>query len=332
MGPEPQLLRTFLVVARGGSISEAARQLHRSQPAVTAAVKRLEAHFGEPLFRRGGKGVRLTDLGARLLPHAEALERVLGGVNRLAAEAAGLEGARLRIAASTTIALYWLPPRLALFCSEHPSAKLVVHTRNSREAIEELTAGEVDLALVEAPATSWAALPDGLLVATPVHDDELVLVVDPGHPLAMAGRVAPQELGGLAFVGREAGSGTRAVLEQALATLGPPRDAPWHAGPGSTNGQAVRGAGGRTLAAPDVRLELGEPEAIKRAVRAGLGAAVLSRVAVAQEVERGELVALSIAHPGFRRQFTLLHPPEALASHACWTFRTLAVTSPRGGA
>ncbi len=295
---EPHLLRVFLVVARGGSISEAARRLHRSQPAVTAAVKRLEAHFGEPLFGRGGKGVRLTDLGARLLPHAEALERVLDGVNQLAAEASGLEGARLRIAASTTIALYWLPTRLARFCSDNPSATLVVHTRNSREAVEELTAGEVDLALVEAPAASWAGLPSGLLVATPVHADELVLVVDPRHALACADHVVPEELDGLAFVGREAGSGTRAVLEQALATVG---------------------------ASPAVRLELGEPEAIKRAVRAGLGAAVLSRVAVAQEVERGELVALSIAHPGFRRQFTLLHPPEALASHACWTFRTLAV-------
>ncbi|MCC6310240.1 MAG: LysR family transcriptional regulator [Trueperaceae bacterium] len=326
MALEPQLLRTFLVVARGGSISEAARRLHRSQPAVTSAVRRLEAHFGEPLFRRGGKGVRLTDLGARLLPHAEALERVLDGVNQLAAEAAGLEGARLRIAASTTIALYWLPPRLARFCSEHPSAKLVVHTRNSREAVEELAAGEVDLALVEAPAASWSALPDGLLVATPVHDDELVLVVDPDHPLAAADKVAPQELGGLAFVGREAGSGTRAVLEQALATLGPPRDATARAVPEPPQGKASRVAGGQGRGAtPDVRLELGEPEAIKRAVRAGLGAAVLSRVAVAQEVERGELVALSITHPGFRRQFTLLHPPEALASHACWTFRTLAV-------
>jgi len=295
---EPHLLHAFLVVARSGTITQAAKQLHRTQPAITAAIKRLEESFGEPLFTRTGRGVRLTVLGARLLPHAEALERVMHGVQQLAEDSLGLEGASLRISASTTIALYWLPSRLARFCAAHPSANLVVHTRNSRAAIAELTAGEVDLALVEAPAASWAGVAQGLVTATDVHDDELVLVVNPAHPLARRSSVAPQELNELAFVGREAGSGTRDVLEQALA-----------------------GAGIR----PDVRLELGEPEAIKLAVRAGIGAAVLSRVAVAEAASRGELVAVSIDHPGFKRRFTLLHPSEELASHAAWAFRALAV-------
>ncbi len=295
---DPHLLHTFLVVARAGTITRAAKLLHRSQPAVTAAVKRLEAGFGEPLFTRTARGVRLTHLGTRLQPHAEALERVLGGVEELASEVARLEGARLRIAASTTIALYWLPLRLARFLGAHPTATALVHTRNSVGAIAELSAGEVDLALVESPSSSWAGLQPGLLGPTTVHEDELVLVVDPGHFLARRGRVSPEELGGLEFIGREVGSGTRDVLEKALED------------------------GGIVL---DVRLELGEPEAIKRAVRAGLGAAVLSRVAVDAEVERGELVALSIDHPGFRRQFTLLHPPQELAGQAAWAFRTLAV-------
>lgn len=297
-GLEPHPLHTFLVVARAGTITQAAALLHRTQPAVTAAVKRLEESFGEPLFRRTSRGVRLTPLGERLLPHAEALERVTEGVKQLAADARDLQAARLRIAASTTIALYWLPPRLARFCEDHPSATLVVHTRNSRAAIEELAAGEVDLALVEAPATSWAGLPSDLLAATPVHQDELVLVLHPGHPLAGRSSVAPHELDGIAFIGREAGSGTRDVLEQALAGVG---------------------------AVPDVRLELGEPEAIKRAVLGRLGAAVLSRAAVDAETARGELVAVPLAHPGFGRQFTLLHPPQELASHAAWTFRSLAL-------
>ncbi len=242
--------------------------------------------------------MRFTHLGARLLPHAEALERVLGGIQQLASEVATLEGARLRVAASTTIALYWLPLRLARFCVDHPTANVVVHTRNSEGAIAELSAGAVDLALVECPSSSWAGLQPGLLSATTVHDDELVLVVYPDHALAGRSSIAPEELDGLTFIGREEGSGTRDVLEKAL-----------------EDGEAVL----------DVRLELGEPEAIKRAVRAELGAAVLSRVAVLPEVERGELVAVSIDHPGFRRQFTLLHPPKELSSHAAWAFRSLAV-------
>lgn len=292
----PYLLRAFLTVARAGTITRAAAELHRTQPAVTAAIKRLEESFGEPLFVRGSRGVSLTPLGERLLPHAQALERVLYGVSQLAGEAANLTNARLRLAASTTIALYWLPQRLAAFCEAHPSAHVVVHTRNSREAIAELIASEVDVALVESPASSWAGSEPELISATVVHHDELVLVVATDHELASSGSVKPEQLDGLTFVGRETGSGTRDVLESALAGVN---------------------------ARPRVRLELGEPEAVKRAVRAGLGAAVLSVVAVAAEVERGDLVALSIEHPGFRREFTLLHPPEELASHATRAFCSL---------
>lgn len=291
------LLRTFLTVARAGSISAAARGLHRSQPAVTTAVQRLEERFGEPLFERGSRGVRLTGLGQRLLPHAAALQRVLAGVEELAREAKRVEGGRLRIAASTTIALYWLPPRLVTFNAAHTSVRIVVHTRNSQEALVELTSGDADLALVEAPSSSWAQLPSDLLSATTVHHDELVVIVDPSHPLAHRVRLQPADLDRLPFVGRERGSGTRDVLEQAL------RDA---------------------HAVPDVRIELGEPEAIKRAVASGLGAAVLSRVAVEEEVHRGSLVALPVDHPGFTRHFTLLHPTRELSSRAAWAFRSVA--------
>lgn len=297
MAVDPQLLRTFLAVARAGSISGAARGLHRSQPAVTTAVQRLEERFGEPLFERGPRGVRLTALGRRLLPHAAALQRVLAGVEELLIEAENVEGGRLRIAASTTIALYWLPPKLVAFNAAHPSVLLVIHTRNSREALEELAAGEADLALVEAPSSSWESLPPDLFSATTVHDDDLVVIVDPNHPLADRTQLQPADLDKLPFVGRERGSGTRDVLEQAL--LG-------------------------AKAVPDVRLELGEPEAIKRAVAAGLGAAVLSRVAVEDEVQRGGLVALPVDHPGFARHFTLLHPTRELASRAAWAFRSVA--------
>lgn len=294
---DPVLLRTFLAVARAGSITTAAVRLHRSQPAVTAALQRLEGAFGEPLFDRGARGVRLTHLGSRLRPHAEALERVLAGVNELANETSSLRGGALRIAASTTIALYWLPPLLGDFHRRHPGLRVAVRTRNSDEAMRSLAAGDVDLALVEGPDGSWAHLPSELLLATPVHRDELVVIAKAGHPLAERGPLRPEDLHGVAFVGREAGSGTREIVDRVLGEAG---------------------------AKPDVRVELSEPEAMKLAVAAGMGVAMMSRIAVEEEVAAGRLVALPCDHRGLRRDFTLLHPPAELASQAARAFAAAA--------
>lgn len=295
---DPALLRTFLAVARAGSITAAAARLHRSQPAVTAALQRLESTFGEPLFERRARGVRLTHLGSRLRPHAEALERVLAGVAELARETGSLGGGALRIAASTTIALYWLPPLLGDFHRRHPGLRVAVRTRNSREAMADLAAGDVDLALVEGPGGSWAHLPSALLQAAAVHRDELVVVVPAEHPWARRRVLQPKELHGTPFVGRESGSGTREILDRVLAEVG---------------------------AIPDVRLELSEPEAMKLAVAAGTGLAVMSRIAVEAEVAAGRLAAVSCAHEGLRRDFTLLHPPPELASQAARAFAEAAL-------
>lgn len=290
---DPHLLRTFLAVVRAGSVSGGARTLHRSQPSVSAALQRLEAGCGERLLERGARGVRLTPMGERLRPHAEALERVLAGVADLVRDVATLEVGVLRLAASTTIALYWLPAHLATYHAAHPHVRVVVRTRNSRDAVAELAAGDVDVALVEAPAEAWAGLAADLFVATPVHRDELVLVVPPTHPWAGRTRLEVVDLTDVACVGREPGSGTRDVLERVWTLAG------------------VR---------PDVRVELSEPEAMKRAVGAGLGVAMLSRIAVADEVADGRLVAIPVDHPGLWRDFTLLHPPDELAGRAAAAF------------
>jgi DNA-binding transcriptional LysR family regulator len=294
---DPSLLRSFLAVARAGSVSAAATTLHRSQPAVSAQVRALEAALGERLFVRGARGVRLTDLGERLRPHAEALERVMAGVAELAHEARELGTGRLAIAASTTIALYWLPRHLVAFGRAYPSVRVRVMTRNSREAVAALAAGEVDVAFVEGRRQAWQALPSGLYDARAVHHDEIVVVVPPGHPLAGRERLHVADLDGLAVVGREVGSGTRDVVQGVLDAAG------------------VR---------VDVRLELTEPEAMKRAVRAGVGAAFLSRIAVHDEVAAGHLVAVPCSHTGLRRDFTLLAPGHDLASRATRAFVALA--------
>ena len=304
MALDPVLLRSFLAVARAGSVSAAAAGLHRSQPAVSAQVRRLERAVGEPLFVRGARGVRLTHVGERLRPHAEALERVLLGVEALVDEARSLGAGRLAIAASTTIALYWLPARLVDYQRAHPGVRVRVLTRNSREAVASLAAGEVDVALVEGLADAWRSLPHGVYEARSVHDDEIVLVVAPSHPLAGRALVEAHDLDGIDVVWREVGSGTRDVVQSVLDALD------------------VR---------PSVRLELTEPEAMKRAVRSGIGAAFLSRVAVADEVAAGTLVALPCRHPGLRRAFTILAPVAELASRATRAFAAVAARAPGTG-
>lgn len=294
---DPSLVRTFLVVARAGSVSAAAVQLHRSQPAISAQIRKLERAFGEPLFVRGTRGVRLTDLGERLRPRAEALERVMAGVAALRDDEGALEG-RLGIAASTTIALYWLPSRLVAFQLAHPGVQVRVITCNSREAVAALAGGRVDVALVEGLSGAWRALPATVYAANPVHDDEIVVVVAPSHPLAARDTVDVRELDGIEVVWREVGSGTRDVVQGVLDAVG---------------------------ARPRVRLELTEPEAMKRAVRAGIGAAFLSRIAVADEVAAGTLVALPCQDAGLRRAFTLLAPVDELASRATRAFASAAI-------
>jgi DNA-binding transcriptional LysR family regulator len=294
---DPALLRTFLAVARAGSVSAAAAGLHRSQPAVSAQVRKLEQAVGEPLFVRGARGVRLTELGERLQPHAEALERVLVGVAALVEEARALGVGRLGIAASTTIALYWLPARLVDYQRTHPGVRVRVMTRNSREAVAALAAGEVDVALVEGLSDAWGSLPPGVYHARAVHHDEIVVVVPPGHRLAGRDALDVADLDGIDVVWREVGSGTRDVVQGVLDEAG------------------VR---------PRVRLELTEPEAMKRAVRSGIGAAFLSRIAVADEVAAGTLVAVPCAHPGLRRDFTLLAPGAERASRATRAFAAIA--------
>jgi DNA-binding transcriptional LysR family regulator len=174
-------------------------------------------------------------------------------------------------------------------------------TRNSRDAVAALAAGQVEVALVEGLRETWASLPPGLYGASAVHRDEIVVVVAPGHPFAGRSTLDLRDLDGVDVVWREVGSGTRDVVQGVLDARG------------------VR---------PAVRLELTEPEAMKRAVRSGIGAAFLSRIAVADEVTAGSLVAIACRDAALRRDFTLLAPLSDLASRATRAFVAIAAAAP----
>ena len=283
-------LRVFSAVAEQGSFSRAAAALRLSQPAVSKTVQQLEREVGLALFDRSGRSPRLTDAGAALFARA----REIFGVERVAEEELGalrgLERGVLRVGASTTVATYFLPPLLARFHKQHPAVTLRVLSANTRAVARRLLEGRLDIALVEGPV-SHARIP-----VTPWRDDELVVIAPATHRLVRKKRVTGADLADESFILREPGSGTRVVAESALAEHG---------------------------VHPQATMQLGSTEAIKQAVAAGLGIAVVSRAAAADQLALGYIAVVPLRSAAFRRALTELRLSGRSPSAAASAFREL---------
>ncbi len=252
-------LRIFTLVARERSFSRAAELLFLSQPAVSRAVRELEQEQGVDLFDRTARPTALTTAGAVLLAHATQLFAAERAAERAMAELRDLQSGSLAIGASSTIGIYLLPAQLAEFQQERPQLRLFLDIGNTQQILDRLCMAELDIALVEGPAER----PN--LDQTVWRTDQLVVIAPPGHPLAGAQPTAAQQLAAYPFLLRESGSGTREVIEAALRSIG---------------------------LELQVRLELGSTEAIKRAVAAGMGLAIVSRMTVADELRSGRLAEI----------------------------------------
>jgi len=275
MRVEPDHLIVFAVVAQTGNLTEAATKLHKSQPALSAQLKRLQEAVGEPLYTRHRYGVTLTKNGHKLLPHAQSLLRSLEGARTLVKELQeGAEG-HLRISASMTIALYLLPKLLTQFHEDYPKLDINLLTQNTKDAVALMRTGEADIAFIEGPVKT----PD--FERSIIGYDEIVLTLPPSHALASQNHVTAKDLNDLATIRRETGSGTRAVVDNALNDMGVHLET--------------------SLVATGV-------DTVKEAVLQGYGAAFLSKLAVQRECDSGLLVALPIEAEGFRRPFSMLHP------------------------
>jgi LysR family transcriptional regulator, low CO2-responsive transcriptional regulator len=247
-------LRLLVEIERHGTVSAAARTVGIGQPTASEHLRLLEAAAGQRLVERNGRGSRLTEAGSLLASRArEALAALRAGEEELDA-LAGLEAGTIHIGASTTPGVYLLPDTLGCFRRDHPHVDVEVEIASTDEMIERLLAGRVQLALVgETEVNDRVEL-------TPFLADEIVGIAKPGLLPIKAGRINPDTLAEQTVLVREAGSSTRQTTERSLAQLRPKRV--W---------------------------ELDSSEAIKRAAREGLGVAFLSRYAVAEEIERGEL-------------------------------------------
>ncbi|GGR63968.1 transcriptional regulator [Micromonospora fulviviridis] len=271
-------LDLLLSVARLGSIGQAAAEHRISQPAASARLRHLERRLGLTLLHRTPRGSTLTPTGALI---ADWARTVVDAADSFAAAVQALrvtKESRLTVAASQTVAEYLLPAWLVALRVRQPDLAVTLQAANSADVAARLLADRADLGFVEGPD-----LPGGLDADT-VATDRLTVVVAPSHRWARRRRgITPAELAAAPLVAREAGSGTRRALESAL---------------------RERGVG--EFAAPV--LELSSTTAIKHAVGAGSGPAVLSSLAVSTELAAGALVAVPVDGLDLRRRLRAVWP------------------------
>jgi DNA-binding transcriptional LysR family regulator len=276
----PDLIALDLLdsVAELGSLGQAAGRHRMSQPAVSMRMSQLERRLGLTLLQRGPAGARLTPAGERVVALSRRVlnetKELMAGVEALVAE----RSSQLRVAASLTVAEYLLPGWLAALHGESPDAILAVEVTNSAHVEVRVAEHHADVGFVE----GHHATREGMSAVT-VRTDRLVVVVDPGHPWAHArAAVTAAELAGAELVVRERGSGTREVLEDTLAAFGGLRS----------------------------RLELGSTAAILAAARRGEGPAVLSALAVADDLDAGRLVAVPTEGVSLTRSLRAVWPTD----------------------
>jgi DNA-binding transcriptional LysR family regulator len=248
-------LTAFLAVVRGGSVTAAADELIVTQPSVSAAIAALSRELGCELFERSGRGIRLTDAGQAFVGYAQDVIGLLEHGRQAAREASGRAARRLEIAAVTTAAESFVPILMHAFADEHPEIELSLAVGNRDEVFDWVVEHAADAAISGKPPG------DERLHAEPLMENEIVCIAAPDDPAADGASITAAELDGRPWLLRELGSGTRALNEQFL---------------------AERGLRLRSLT-------LGSNGAIKQAARAGLGVSLLSRAAVAAELEAGLL-------------------------------------------
>jgi DNA-binding transcriptional LysR family regulator len=278
-------IRVFRAVAHHLNFSRAAEELLLTQPAVTQQIKALEDEFGVPLFDRGGGHISLTPGGAALLPFAEKMKMISDQAVAAVAGAYGQQAGELALGASQTIGQYLLPNLVAGFLCTNPKVHVTARSGNTDAMLEALLAREIQLALIEGPEQRKDLHIEAFM------EDHMVLVVPAGHEWADK-TVELAKLEEEPLLVREFGSGSRRVVEHALAAAG--------------------------LKSKDLKvsMELDSTEGLLSAVEAGLGVTFVSRWAVRNQLSLGTLKLARVRGLKLSRRFSMAYPagPEPTGS------------------
>ncbi|MGC4086510.1 MAG: LysR family transcriptional regulator [Polyangiaceae bacterium] len=261
-------LEVFLAVARGESVSGAAKSLAMSQSAVSGSLIELERQFEIALFDRVGKRLQLSELGRSLRPRIEAL---MSQASELEARLGNQsEVGELRIGATLTVGNYLTAPLIAEFLRDEPGAHVSLHIGNTAEIAHKVSNFELDVALVEGELQA----PE--LEVKSWREDELVVFCAPEHPFAKKRQLSDADLLRARWIVREPGSGTRQAFDHALHGL---------------------------LTELEIAFELPDTEAIKSAVKVGLGVGCVSRITLEDSFRLKSLVACRVPSRDFKRRF-----------------------------
>jgi DNA-binding transcriptional LysR family regulator len=290
-------LQVFYTVAKQLSFTKAAELLFMTQPAVTFQVKQLEEHFNTRLFERSHGKISLTPAGELALDYAERILNLTAEMEARISELTGQVSGPLLIGASTTIAEYMLPRLLGEFKQKHPETQARLTVANSETIERKVADHTLDIGLIEAPSHH----PN--LITQVWCEDELVMICAPFSDLAKSSSVTPEQVAAHPYISRETGSGTRECIDEFFRS------------------------NGVNLDEMNLVMELGSREAIKGAVAAGLGVAIVSSTTVAKEVRLGELVAIPL-QPPLRRQLSLVYPQEKFRSKLLQSFLDFLGSSP----
>jgi LysR family transcriptional regulator, transcriptional activator of the cysJI operon len=277
--------RIFLTVCDTSTMTRAAKILYMTQPSVSQVIAELEREYGVRLFERLNHRLYLTNAGERLRSYAS---HILNLSEQAKKELADLgAGGSIRIGASLTIGTHLLPGIVNAYHQEMPEVEIFTQVDNTSVIEKLILEDELDLGLVEGPVYSPHIREEML------SDDDLIIICGPGHPLWGREKIEIDELAGKAFIIREPGSGTRDIFERVMSGVG----ANWK----------IAGVYNNT-------------EAIKQAVRGNLGLAVVPKISVEEEIDRGLVRSIEVKDLNLKRKFNLVYHNQKFITTAIQTF------------
>lgn len=274
-------LRVFYEVATKLNMTEVANQLFISQPAISQTIRELENDFGIQFFDRIGKKLYLTHEGDVFLTYARRILNLYDDCFKTLKETNELKNGKLRIGASTTIGIYILPEIIGKFYKEHKDIEVSIVIENTKIIADMILKNQLDFAFVEGPVFTEEIIKEFFC------NDELVFITPPHHPWAACDEIELKQIENSKIIMREQGSGTREVFEEALKEFD------------------VNFA---------LKFELGNTEAIKKAVEADLGVSCISLRCVDKEAEDGVIVVKRIKELKIMREFHLIYHKDKYLS------------------
>lgn len=277
----PRKLKIFLTVYEYGSMSEAAKKLYMTQPAVSQAILELEDELKVKLFDRINKKLLLTYPGEILLEYARRILALIEEAESMIEDIANMNTGKLRIGASTTIGTYLLPEMIRKFNEKYKNIDIPFAIDNTGAIENMVLDNRIDIGLVEGPVHSKE------IIVEPYIDDELYLICSKDHPWAGRKSIKPEEIKEENLIIREQGSGTREVFENTMSKYN------------------------LTYKITHV---LNNTEAIKKAVEANIGVSVVSGIAIKEEVKSGRLLKINMEGVRFVRNFNIIYHKDKYRS------------------